>query len=241
MAGEYQGGTNELRVLLPAGLQPGRRYPTLYLLPVYAGDEPAAEAMEAARALDLHNRHQLICVAPAFERLPWYADHPDDARVRQESHLLKLVLPFVERNYPARSNADDRLLVGFSKSGWGAFSLLLRHPEVFGRAASWDAPLMMERPGKYGSEAIFGRQENFENYRITRLLELRAGYLRSQPARLVLLGYGNFAEDDTLLHQRLESSAVPHHWEHGPKRRHDWDSGWLARAVELLMHGLEAK
>ena len=53
--------------------------------------------------------------------------------------------------------------IGFSKSGWGAFSLLLRHPEVFGRAAAWDAPLMLEQPNRYGMGAVFGSQENFLN------------------------------------------------------------------------------
>jgi enterochelin esterase-like enzyme len=242
LASEYQTGTNDLLVLLPDELKSGRRYPVLYLLPVYAGDKHAADAMNEARRLDLPNRHDLICVAPAFERLPWYADHAQDPRLRQESHLLKAVLPFVERQYPALTEARGRLLVGFSKSGWGAFSLLLRHPEVFGRAASWDAPLLMEQSGKYGSGPIFGTQENFEQYCITRLLAQQAESLRRQPARLVLLGHGGFVEDDTLLHQRMELLGIPHYWDHGPKRTHDWHSGWVEVAVGLLLReSLEAK
>ena len=53
----------------------------------------------------------------------------------------------IEQHYPARADRDGRLLVGFSKSGWGAYSLLLRHPDRFGKAAAWDAPLMEERAG----------------------------------------------------------------------------------------------
>jgi hypothetical protein len=57
------------------------------------------------------------------------------------------------------------LLLGFSKSGWGAlFSLLLRHPDVFGKAAAWDAPLVMDSPGRHGNGDIFGTPENFEKY-----------------------------------------------------------------------------
>ena len=34
-------------------------------------------------------------------------------------------------------DARGRMLVGYSKSGWGAFTLLLRHPGVFSRAAAY--------------------------------------------------------------------------------------------------------
>jgi hypothetical protein len=100
-------------------------------------------------------------VAPTFSHLPWYADHPTDKEIRQETYLLRVVLPLVERTYPVQSQLEGRLLIGFSKSGFGAWTLLLRHPEVFGRAAAWDAPLMMDRLGKYGTDGVFGTPENF--------------------------------------------------------------------------------
>ena len=110
--------------------------------------------------------------------MPWYADHPSDPEVRQESYFLKVVVPFVEQRVPGPADRDGRLLVGFSKSGWGAYSLLLRHPDHFGKAAAWDAPLMEQRPARFGMGPIFGTQENFEQYRITTLLDRQAPDLR---------------------------------------------------------------
>ncbi len=141
-ASEYQQGKTQIKVLLPDAFSARGRYKTLYLLPVESGDgkrwgDPMAEAVRC----DLHNKHKLICVFPTFSDLPWYADHPTNGEIRQESQLLRVVLPLVERNYPVLAERDGRLLVGFSKSGWGAWSLLLRHPDVFGKAAAWDAPL----------------------------------------------------------------------------------------------------
>jgi len=81
-------------------------------------------------------------------------------------YLIQVVLPFVEKEYLAQALPEARLLLGFSKSGWGAFSLLLRHPGVFGKAVAWDAPLTVDRPGQYGSGPIFGTQENFDRYRV---------------------------------------------------------------------------
>ena len=73
--------------------------------------------------------------------------------LHQEKYLLEDVLPLVEGSYPVETGPDGRLLVGFSKSGWGAWSLLLRHPGVFGKAAAWDAPLMQDAPDRFGMSA----------------------------------------------------------------------------------------
>src|SRR5262249_30394543 len=152
--------------------------PVVYVLPVEARDgRRYGDGLAEVRRQDLHNRYGAIFVAPTFSHLPWYADHPTDREIRQESYFLKVVVPSVESRYPARTDLGGRLLLGFSKSGWGAFSLLLRHPDAFGRAAAWDAPLVMDRMGRYGSGDIFGTPENFEAYRLTNLLKDRAARL----------------------------------------------------------------
>jgi enterochelin esterase-like enzyme len=145
-----------------------------------------------------------------------------------------VVVPFIERTYPVRAEAGGRLLLGFSKSGWGAFSLLLRHPGVFSKAAAWDAPLMLTRPDRFGMGAIFGTQENFEQYQITRLLEGQAGRLQKEK-RLILLGYGNFRDQHQRAHALMADLKIAHEHRDGPARAHDWHSGWVAEAAGLLL------
>jgi len=213
----------------------------LYVLPVEAGDgtywgDPLAEI----KSHNLHNRFGLICVYPTFSQLPWYADHPEKAEIRQESYLLRVVLPAVEDRYPVLPGPKGRLLVGFSKSGWGALSLLLRYPDVFGRAAAWDAPLAVDRPVHFGMGEIFGTQQNFEEYRILGLLGQRAEVLGRtegslRPPRLVLLGYGNFRRDHQIAHNLMETLKIPHVYRDGPYRKHHWQSGWLPEAVQCLV------
>ncbi len=231
---EYQNGENAVHVLVPAALEPGRHFPVLYVLPVYPDSAPARAGLEEVRQRQLHERFGLICVAPAFEQMPWYADHPSNPRDRQESHLLKAVLPFIERSYPARREASGRLLVGFSKSGWGTFSLLLRHPDTFGRAASWDAPFTMAQPGRWGTKRVWPTAADFAPYDVVRLLGDRAPLLRQQPARLAVLGHGLFRDDDIRLHEQMAALGIPHYWDHGPERKHTWESGWLESAVAAL-------
>ncbi|MCA9204631.1 MAG: hypothetical protein KDA59_16370, partial [Planctomycetales bacterium] len=125
----YQSGETRVSVLLPRDYDMDRTYRVLYVLPVEAGDGRRwGDGLEEVRRAALHERFQLICVAPTFSQLPWYADHPTDKTVWQESYLLKSVIPLVEKQYSTRGDQQGRLLVGFSKSGWGAMTLLLRNP-----------------------------------------------------------------------------------------------------------------
>jgi len=252
-----QAGTTKIEVLVPAQgtvSAPGRRLRVLYLLPVEALDGRRwGDAMEEIRKHGLHDKHGLLCVYPTFSHLPWYADHPSDPEIRQERYLLEVVLAFVESRYggqlevhappqaatPEHAPAEERavqptrLLVGFSKSGWGAFSLILRHPDLFQRAAAWDAPLMQEQPNQFGMGPIFGTTENFRLYQISALLAHPDEAFLESP-RLIHLGYDNFREHHRRAEQLLNESRVQHIYQDGPQRRHHWNSGWLADAVELL-------
>lgn len=234
----FQAGTTKIEVLVPAAEMPGRPRRILYLLPVEALDgRQWGDALEEVRRHQLHVRHQLVCVYPTFSHLPWYADHPNDPRIRQERYLLDVVLPLVDARYGRlaenQTHRPARLLVGFSKSGWGAFSLILRHPDLFQRAAAWDAPLMQEQPNQFGMGPIFGTLENFRHYQISALLARPAESFLNSP-RLIHLGYDNFRDHHRRAERLLNESQVQHVYQDGPRRRHHWNSGWLADAVDLL-------
>jgi S-formylglutathione hydrolase FrmB len=230
----YQAGKTQIRVLKPDSLQPGKQYPVVYVLPVEANNESRwGNGLVEVKMHDLHNKHQLIFVAPTFSHLPWYADHPTNLLIRQESYFLKVVVPYVESEYPALAAPRGRWLLGFSKSGWGAWSLLLRHPEVFGRAAAFDAPLMMDQLGKYGSTEIFGTQENFERYEIPGRMSTQASTL-AKAEHFVLIGVGNFKEHHEEIHALMLKLQIPHRYRDNLLRKHDWHSGWVAEAVEWL-------
>ena len=230
----YQTGTTAIRVLLPDSMVQVRRYRVVYVLPVESGVQTRwGDGLMEAMQQDLQNKHQVIFVAPTFSHLPWYADHPSHLEIRQETYFTNVVVPFVEQNYPVSKKPEDRLLLGFSKSGWGAWSLLLRHPEVFGRAAAWDAPLMMDRIGKYGTTEIMGTQKNFEAYRLVDLLRTKA-VLLGHEKRLILTGYGNFREHHRKMHSLLDGLKISHEYRDGPDQKHDWHSGWMPKTVKLL-------
>jgi predicted alpha/beta superfamily hydrolase len=230
----YQTGPTKIRVLLPDQMHDDKRYRVVYVLPVEAKDGSRyGNGLREIKNHKLHNKFDAIFVAPTFSDLPWYADHASRKEIRQESYLVKVAIPFVEQTYPTLSKSAGRLLLGFSKSGWGAWSLLLRNPKMFSRAAAWDAPMMMTQIGKYGNRPIFGTQKNFERYQISRLLSDTASRLSDQH-RLILTGRGNFHAEHQQVHQLMKKLQIPHQYRDEPKRKHHWNSGWVTEAVELL-------
>lgn len=223
-----------VRVLLPQEQTKSERFPAVYFLPVEKQQEvrwgdPVAEV----RQQKIADRYRVVCVFPTFAELPWYADHPTDSRRQHESYFLKDVVDWVDRTQPVKADADSRWLAGFSKSGWGAWTLLLRHPDLFGKAAAFDAPMMMNAPGKYGSGPLFGTPENFRRYQVTELL-LQSAAVREVRPRLGLIGRGNFDSEHQQLQQFAQQQQIPLYVLDDRKREHSWSSGWLIPAMDWL-------
>jgi len=231
----HQQGEVKIRVLAPSDIKPQERLRVIYLLPVEAQEQSRyGDSIRAVQEDDLWKKHRAIYAAPSFSALPWYADHPTDPHLQQETYFRKCVIPLLERDYPVIAAPRGRLPLGFSKSGWGAWTLLLRHPEEFDRAIAWDAPLTMTKVGKYGNLPIFGTQENFNEYQITKLL--RNFKSDDRQPRLLMTSYDAFRAHHQDAHKLLQELAIPHIYRDGPYRKHHWESGWVGEAVELLLN-----
>ena len=246
----YLNGKNEVEVLLPDTFEKTRKYRVLYVLPVEKGiGGHFGDGLQEMRKADVQNRHSVICVTMAFDGTPWYGAHATDPKIRHEEHILRVVVPLVESRYPTLGTREGRLLLGFSKSGWGAFSLILRNPDIFGYACSWDAPLMVDWPGSWGIKEHFGTQENFEKYQVSKLFEKRAAFFKERP-RLVLLGEFLFGPGGrlpdkrghtVLAHERMTALGIQHVYRDDLRVHHQWttdrgvDQGWEKPAVEALM------
>ncbi|MCA9042383.1 MAG: hypothetical protein KDA65_18665 [Planctomycetaceae bacterium] len=232
---ESQRTETVVHVLVPDHFDAEKTYPVLYILPVEPGTGTRwGSSLQESIKENLANRFEIICVFPTFSDLPWYAEHPTDSKLQQETYFIKEILPLVEKEYPVSRNSVDRYLVGFSKSGWGAWSLLLRHPELFHKAMAWDAPLMLDHPGPYGTEPIFGTEENFKEYQLTELLKSNRKTFQQQP-RLYHWGYDAFRMQHEAMNKLLQQLEIKSVYRDGPQRKHHWESGWLGDAVELLL------
>lgn len=150
--------------------------------------------------------------------------------------MVKSLIPHIEDLYPARRDKEARMLIGFSKSGWGAFTLLTRNPDVFGYAAAWDVPFLLDGSGKdWGSMGIrsnFGTKEAFLDYLPLKLVERMAPAARPR----LVLGPGIDWKDQSIgMHDLLQGKNVRHEYRGDLLLAHRWDTGWFAPIVEELV------
>ena len=162
------------------------------MLPVELGNRTQfGDGLTTIRNENLADFHDVIFVTPSFSLTPWYVDHESRRDISQETYFREVVIPFVEQEFSVSGNPEDRLLLGFSKSGQGALAMMLRTPEVYGGVAVWDAPIAMENPsdGSGFLEALGSRANYDANYRITNLLPSAVDAFLGGPVRISLLGY----------------------------------------------------
>ncbi len=238
---EYQNGKREIRVLPPDDYSPAKKYRVLYVLPVEPGFESRyGYGLGLLEKMDVHNRRDLILVQPGFEKTPWYGDHDTDPKTRQESHLLRFVVPYVEERYSVLNGPEGRLLFGFSKSGWGAFSLILRRPDFWGYAAGWDMPANLPAT-RFGLGKLFGSAEQLAKHRPDLLARAASAAPLKKRKRLVLTGSKGWGAHVRSFHQALVAAKLPHHFDDTLAHPHRWDERWVGPTLDALLKLTETK
>jgi Putative esterase len=142
-----------VRVLTPNNPSASYSHSFLFVLPVEPGlaQSTYGSGLDELQKLNVQNRYNATIIEPMLPNLSWYADNPTDPTMDYETFTGMLLPEWVDRNL-ARSGTEPNLLIGFSKSGYGALDLLLKHPSVFSAAAAWDFPVDMTSYDEYGAD-----------------------------------------------------------------------------------------
>ena len=240
-------GTHTLRVLAPTNPTPGVAHNFLYLLPV----EPElgsvyGDGIRTLRTLNAQNQYNLTIIEPSFPSDPWYADNPNDPNLHFETFMTNDLVPWVTQNLvPSAASQpfsplpghEQNWLIGFSKSGIGGQDLLLKHPDIFAVAGSWDFPADMSTYDQFGSSSgnNYGTEANFQaNYRLTRtFVDAHKVPFLSQN-RIWIGGYEAFRTDMADYDALLTSDGIAHTTETPTLRAHTWDSGWVSIALSAM-------
>lgn len=129
-----------VHVLLPAGYDPGRRYPVLYL---YHGGGPGQDFMawdkfgiRRAPAADM------IIVMPDGGMAGWYTN-PKTSNTgprNWENFHIEQLIPWVDANFSTYDDAAGRAVAGFSMGGFGALKYMAAHPDLFSSVSSHSGP-----------------------------------------------------------------------------------------------------
>ena len=226
-----------MRVLTPTHPAPGMPHNFLYVLPVQPGLGKAFnDGLDTLRRLDAQDQYNLTIIEPTFAIDPWYADNPKNANVRYETFMTREVVPWVEKNL-ATTGHEQNWLIGFSKSGLGAQDLILKHPDIFALAASWDFPADMSSYDELGADpaASYGTDANFQaNYRLTAaFMNAHKGpFLRE--SRIWIGGNREFPADMSDYAKLLTKEGILYTKEAPRFMSHNWDSGWVPIALAAL-------
>jgi hypothetical protein len=234
-------GTHVLRVLSPTDPTPGVPHNFLYVLP----GEPEqgttyGDGLGTMLSLNAQNQYNLTIIEPSFAIDPWYANNTNDPNLQYQTFITQDLVPWVQHNFGGTggpAGGGQNWLIGFSKSGLGAQDLLLKFPQLFSLAASWDFPADMSSYAQFGSssENEYGTNANFQtNYQLTPsfLNAHKAPFLNSN--RIWIGGYNAFQTDIADYDALLTSTGIEHTTEAPQQMAHRWDSGWVQIALAAL-------
>jgi endo-1,4-beta-xylanase len=137
------------------GREPGRRFPVVYFLHGATG----TESSDAGLARHVHAEILAGRIAPVIYVFPnggaesYYRDWPDGT-VMAETLLTRELVPWVDGHYRTLDRPGARGICGFSMGGVGAIRMALKHPELFGTAASLAAALE-KAPEDFGGDTCY--------------------------------------------------------------------------------------
>ena len=227
-----------VRVLEPTNPAPGRPRRILYVIPVEVGvtglGSAYSDGLEELRLLNAHNQYNLTIIAPSFHIEPWYGDHDSNPNRQLESFIVKDLVPFGD-GFATPGEIPQRWVLGFSKSGTGALSLVLRNPNVFSAAAAWDAPVQFTNMSAFsGMGENFGTEENFDRYEIPTLVVSNAQAFQTRNRVWISGDTSAWTSHMVQLSPQMSQAGILHTSVQGGTRAHHWASGWLPGAVASL-------
>ncbi|MDX1492251.1 MAG: alpha/beta hydrolase-fold protein [Pseudohongiellaceae bacterium] len=125
--------TMKFDIVLPPDYETSnKRYPVLYLLHGVMQNY-TVWGRNLGAAFYARNLGDLILVLPDGGNT-WfvnYASSPGSAKNNWEDHLIKDVIGYVDTNFRTIAQREGRAIAGLSMGGFAAFSLGLRHPDMF--------------------------------------------------------------------------------------------------------------
>jgi hypothetical protein len=230
-------GSQQLRVLKPSHPAPGVAHNFLFTLPVEPGVDnwTYGDGLDEIETLSAQNTYNLTVIEPSFDLDPWYGNNPGDPDVAYEAFMASQLQPWAKATLSTTGH-EQSWLIGFSKSGLGAQDLLLKYPDLFTLAASWDFPAFMDSVSQFpDSVYCYGTEANFQaNYRLTpAFLEAHSAPFQNRN-RIWIGSYGLFGGDVVAYDTLLTSLGIQHSAENPTPMTHAWYSGWVPLALAAL-------
>ncbi len=201
-----------LTVVTPeAAARTGERFPTVYLLNGYSGNNFSWLTINP-KLKDIADQYGIILVMP-HGMDSWYWDSPVRPEMQMETFIIDELVPYIDQHYPTKAEAHYRAITGLSMGGHGGLWLGIRHSDVFGSAGSTSGGVnIMPFPKKWKMSEWLGEQETnrdtWLSHTVINLVpQLKPGQLN------IIFDCGSedfFATVNAELHQALLDAKIPH-------------------------------
>ncbi|MBW4437269.1 MAG: esterase family protein [Pleurocapsa minor GSE-CHR-MK-17-07R] len=206
----------------PCYQQLQKRYPVVYLLPGLRQDETTWGAVGVVEALEQGMRlgalSPMILVMPEIGSIGIADQFVPDPSFEQV--LLEELVPAIERDFCVITNRDYRSIGGISRGGFWAYSVALRHPDLFGAVGGHSAYLdAAEAPDTVSPLALASNDAFLPQANLRMYLDNAA----ADPAGTTL----------ELFSSRLAARGIAHNYNIYPDGGHD-EAYWSAHVSEYL-------
>jgi len=152
-----------------------------------------------------------------FPHLVWYNKPVRDQAIRQIEAL----------------QLSSFVLVGFSKSGLGAWNIACSIPDRVEATLIFDAPVARTEVPPWRTADFYPNRETWlTDLPIRRVLEFKAA--RPSRHRLVLISGANFPDEMSALSHALTAANAEHTFLPRAHLIHHWNSGWLEEGLGIL-------
>ena len=202
-----------VRVILPKGYRDSdARYPVIYILHGAGG---TCKVVSDVHEQELCDRYGVIGIAPDGTKTGWWWDSPMEPQMKLETHVVKDVVPWVDRHYRTLACREKRAIVGESMGGHGACWIGFRHRDLFGAVGNvYGGVDVRAFEGQWNLEKRLGPQrDNPERWRehcaITEAAKLRNGDIEL----LTVVGTDDiFLMPNRRMHELLSANRVAHYY-----------------------------
>jgi len=207
-------------VVMPAKLDPARRYPVIYLLHGAYGSY--RDWPEKTKLVDYAAGRPFFVVCPDGGEFGWYVDSDE----KRETFITQDLIADVEKRFPVRREKEGRAITGLSMGGHGALSLAAKHPELFCSASSMSGILALtNHPGKWHLDDRLGSlKENEKRWRENSVADLVDRFTTAGIALYFDVGTSDSTgavRDNRLVHEKLANRAIAHTYVEFPGA-HTW-------------------
>lgn len=217
---EVLGKEKTFRIFLPQKSGSDSLFPVLYVLHgVLCHSEAWPEQTEIE---DLAPDYRMILVFPDAEN-SWYVDSPRKPDMQYESYVIKELIPFIEQNFPARTERLSRAIMGASMGGHGAITLAAKHPDLFCSVSSFfgilkltdDRSIKSNLVRPYLTELLGPYKKNRKLWQANSAYELAENFLDKDIALLLDCAINDVTPakpNNQDFHRRLSELKIPHTW-----------------------------